>query len=211
MYDHTYPYKEGEIRTRLEYDQDAESPDEMGDCEPVFFRAERGPELHRELEKEFPNPQTAYNTMAAGEIHKTKDGDWYFGVTEYRHAGSAFALAGSSRAHNFPDQQWDVIPIVGWIKITKQNRIDWGIHGKKGVEEKARANALGHLKMWEDYINGEMYGFIVEAFPYNEEGETEDSPSEEDSCWGFYGDEDAEESAKDSATWMAETLNWSKA
>lgn len=210
MYEEVYTYTEGEIRTRLEYDESPESPDEMGDCEPTFFRAKRGHDLTRKLEQEFSNPQKAYDEMAAGGIYK-KDGDWYFGVTEYRHSGSAFALAGSSRARNFPDQRWDVIPIVGWIKVSKQNRIDWGIHGKKEVEEKARANALGHLTTWQSYINGEVYGYIVQAFPYNKEGETEDSPAEEDSCWGFYGYKDAEESAKDSATWMAETLNWSKA
>jgi len=211
MYEHTYTYQQGEIRTRLEYDESPESPDEMGDCEPIFFRADRGTDLHHELEKEFSNPQKAYDEMAAGGIYKSEDGDWYFGVTEYRHGQSAFALAGSPRARNFPDQRWDVIQIVGWIKISKQNRIDWGIHGKKGVEEKARANALASLTTWEAYINGDVYGYIVGAFPYNEEGETEDTPSEEDSCWGFYGSEDAEESARNSASWMAEALNWSKA
>jgi hypothetical protein len=206
MYDQTYTYQQGEIRTRLEYDEYPESPDEMGDCEPEFFRAEGGHELHRKLEQEFSSPQKAYDTMAAGEIYKTKDGDWYFGVTEYRHSGSALALAGSSRARNFPDQRWDVIDIVGWIKISKQNRIDWGIHGKKGVEEKVRQNALNHLKVWEAYINGEVCGFVVEAFPTGEE-----EPVASDSCYGFYGSEDAEESARNSASWVAETLNWSKA
>lgn len=207
MYEETYTYKEGEIRSRLEYDESPESPDEMGDCEPAFFRAERGNDLHRQLEQEFRNPEKAYDEMAAGDIYK-QDGDWYFGVSCYNHGGSAFALAGSSRACNFPDQRWDVIQIVGWIKVSKQNRIEWGIHGKKGVEEKARANALNHLTVWEAYINGNVYGYIVEAFPYNEEGETECTPSETDSCWGFYGNEDAEESARDAATWMAGSLNW---
>jgi len=37
MYEKTYTYKQGEIRTRLEYDQDIESPDEMGDSMIVTY------------------------------------------------------------------------------------------------------------------------------------------------------------------------------
>lgn len=205
MYDHTYTYKEGEIRTRLEYDESSESPDEMGDCEPTFFRAERGSGLQRGLENEFRCPSTAYRTMASGEIYKAPDGSWFLGVSEYRHGGSAFALCNSLRDRSFPDRGFDVINLVGWIKVSKQNRIDWGIHGKKGVEEKVRANALASLTEWEAYINGNVYGYIVEAFHTGE-----DTPSEEDSCWGYYGSDDAEASAKDAANWMAKQLNWSK-
>ena len=39
-----------------------------------------------------------------------------------------------------------VIGLCGWIKITRQNRIDWGIHGRKGAEESARINAKGAVR-----------------------------------------------------------------
>lgn len=193
---------EGEVRIHLEYDEDPSPPDEMGDCEPEFFNAVRGNDLRRKLEEEFGDRvNMAANTMVSGDMYQAPDKSWYWGLTEYRHGGSAFALCGGGK--NWPDQQWDVIPLSGWIKISQQLRKDWGIHGKPGVKEKARANAVGCLKEWEAYFNGHVFGYVVEAF------ENEDKVLDE-SCWGYYQEDDAETDATSAAEYLIERLGWTK-
>jgi hypothetical protein len=211
VYENTFAYDKGEILLKIEYDEDPISPDEMGDCEPTFFHADRGYDLRRKLDTEFgDNAQIAYWAMASGDVYKTKEKDWYFGFTEYRHSGSAFALCRSTRARNFPDQQWDMIGLAGWIKITRQNRVDWGIHGRKGVEEKARGQAKNHLETWEAYVNGQVFGYVVEVYPYTDEGEVEDVPADTDSCWGFYGEEYAKEEACAAIGYLVHNLGWTE-
>ena len=194
MYENTIEYPSGKITIKLEYDPDPSSPDEMGDCEPEFFRAQRGEELDRKLNEEFQHPIKAMARMTSGEVFEDKDGSWFYGFSEYRHGQSAFAFCNSSRARNFPDQQWDVIQLVGWIKISKKLREDWGIVDDKKL---AKAKAVGYLKTWEAYLNGEVYGCILQVL------DAEEKVLEEDSCWGYYGEEDAITDAKATARYMA--------
>ena len=46
----------------------------------------------------------------------------------------------------------------------------------------ARKAALGLIQEWNDYLSGNVYGYVVE----DERGEHLDS------CWGFYGDYNAD-------------------
>ena len=181
MYEDTIEYPFGKITIKLEYDQDPTSPDEMGDCEPEFFRAERGEHLRAKMSEEFEDPTEAGNTMVSGETYN-QDGDWYYGISKYEHGGIALALCGSVRAARWPDQQWDVIPLVGWIKISKKLREDWGTGFNKAM---VKANAQGYLETWEHYINGEVYGYILQVL------DAEENVLDEDSCWGYYGEEEA--------------------
>lgn len=180
-------------------DEDATPPDEC-DCEPVLVRPHNTRDLAKELAAAFGRSEYSWDgiserarriaqRLASGEVFKDDDGTWYYGVAEYRHSGSAFTLCCSQRHRNFPDKRWDVIGLCGWIKITRQNRIDWGIHGRKGVEESARINAKGAREAWEAYLNGWFAGYKVAL---REDGALVD----EDSCWGFQGIEDAKEAAR---------------
>lgn len=195
MYEQTFYYQNGRIEIRLEYDTSPSSPDEMGDCEPTFFRAERGDHLRAKMREEFKDPTEAGNTMVSGEVYN-QDGDWYWGVSEYRHGQSALALCGSTRANNFPDREWDVISLVGWIKISKKLREDWGIGDDK---DKAKANALGTLQEWEAYLNGNVFGYIVRVY----DAENNELELEDDSCWGYYFEDDALSDAQISAAYLA--------
>ena len=194
MYEKTYTYPKGRIEIRLEYDTSADSPDEMGDCEPEFFLARNGVELERKLNAEFETPRKAVRMLTSGKVFEDPEGNWYYGFSEYRHGQSAFAFCGSARARNWPDHLWDVIPFVGWVKISKKLREDWGIGDEK---DKALSNAEGTLREWEAYLNGEVYGYIVEVFDEN------DKPLDEESCWGYYGDEDAISDAQATARYLA--------
>lgn len=55
----------------------------------------------------------------------------------------------------------------------------------------ARSCAKGEIETWLAYVEGEVYGYIVE----NEDGEHVDS------CWGFYGEEYARQEAESSVQW----------
>jgi hypothetical protein len=189
----------GPIVIEILPDDDASPPSDF-DCEPEFFRSERGADLLRKLAEEFAKPDKAYIAMAYGETYKTKAGDWYYGVTEYRHGGCALALCSDSRARCWPDRQWDVIDLVGWVKIGKKLREEWGIAGLRDVEEKARRNAEGCVKMWETYLNGGCCGYEIKRYPASADPDDleYEEPLEEDSCWGFYSSEEAMEAALES-------------
>jgi hypothetical protein len=186
-------------------DYDLSAPNEM-DCEPEFFRADRGYELATRLREEFGDREHKnYQRLAAGEIIRTQAGDWYFGISEYRHSGSALSLCNSIRQRNWPDQQWDVIPMVGFFKVSKKLRQDWGIEGKRGVGEKVLANVKSALEMWEAYINGWGSGYEVKL--KDESG----SLVEEDSCYGFYFSEDAMELAEEMVSYYKQKYEQEKA
>jgi hypothetical protein len=194
-------YDQGTIKIAIVPDEDPPRPDDC-DCEPEFFNASTGNELSRKLHSEFKSPDKAYTMMTRNPPYKSKDGDWYYGFSCYSHSGVAFALCATARARNFPDQRWDVIGLAGWIKVSKQNRKDWGIHGKPKVEEKALANAKASLEQWETYCNGWVVGYVVTVLDKDEK------ELDEKSCWGFYAQGDAEADAKATAEGMAERLGW---
>ena len=189
----TIEYEHGEITITLVPDEDPSPPDGDSSVELEFFRAERGDHLRAKMGEEFEDPTEAGNTMVSGEVY-SQDGDWYWGVSEYRHGQSALALCGSTRANNFPDREWDVLSLVGWIKVSKKLREDWGIGDDK---DKALANAKGTLEMWEAYLNGNVFGYIVRAY------DAENNELEDDSCWGYYFEDDALTDAKTAAAYLA--------
>jgi hypothetical protein len=198
---HVTYYDQGSIKIAIVPDENPPAPDDC-DCEPEFYRAKRGHDLFWKLESEFRSPRKAYETMCSGDPYKAPNGDWYYGFSEYRHGQSAFALCATPRARNFPDQRWDVIDLAGWIKISRQLRIDWGIHGKRGVEEKARNNAAQCLKEWETYCNGLVVGWVLTVT--DNDGNELDS----NSCWGYYEQGDALEDASVTREDMADRLGW---
>lgn len=80
---------------------------------------------------------------------------------------------------NFPDQQWDCGQL-GFIFVSKDKiKEEYGNSGKRNME-KARQLLLSEIKTYDDYLTGQVYGYIIE----DEEGEHIDS------CWGYYGEID---------------------
>lgn len=192
LFEETREYPNGTITITILPDSDIESPDKCGDCEPTFFLASSGQQLSNELELEFVNPKAAYAAMVTGEVYDPGNDTWYYGFSMYEHSGRALAFCNSPRARNFPDQQWDVTPLVGWIKITKKLREDWGIGDDAAL---AKRNAECCLKEWEAYLNGEGYGYAVTVT------DNEGNEIDGDSCFGYYdmyaAKSDAEAMARD--------------
>ena len=101
------------------------------------------------------------------------------------------------RCHSFACP-WDSGQ-VGWIyapleKVRKE-------YSCKAVTAKIRAKVITALESevstYDEYITGQVYGFIIEAPTQDENGESLDS------CWGFYGLEYVIEEAKGSADYQA--------
>ena len=67
---------------------------------------------------------------------------------------------------------------VGFIYISKKDAVkEWGNKlFTKTVEEKAINYLVGEVKTYDDYLRGNIYGYIIE----DEDGDNIDS------CWGFY-------------------------
>jgi hypothetical protein len=77
---------------------------------------------------------------------------------------------------NFPDRQWDV-STLGAVFASKE---EWS------TKEQARAAALCKVEEWNQYLSGDVWGYVIET----EEGQHLDS------CWGFYGRKYAEQEAQ---------------
>jgi len=105
-----------------------------------------------------------------------------FGLEAYIHGGVALSLAHEG---NFPDRQWDVSQL-GCVFVSKK---EWRLR------KSAKKAAEGHIKTWNEYLRGDVYGYVAE-----------DADGESDSCWGFYGMEYVLEEAKGAAEWLAKDM-----
>lgn len=88
-----------------------------------------------------------------------------FGLEAYIHSGVRLALSNEGR---FPDRCWDVSQL-GLVFVSKK---EWK------TKDKARKAALGLIESWNDYLCGNVYGYLIEDAAGNEI----------ESCWGFSGD-----------------------
>ena len=74
---------------------------------------------------------------------------------------------------------------IGWIFATKEDvRKEFGVKRiSKKMIERVEKILLAEVEIYDKYLTGEVYGYILE----NKEGE------QVDSCWGFYSIEDMKE------------------
>ena len=75
---------------------------------------------------------------------------------------------------------------VGYIFCDNET-IEREFGGDRDLAEKCLES---EVSIYDDYITGNVYGFIVEETDeFDEDGEPDwDDPDELDSCWGFFGD-----------------------
>ena len=74
---------------------------------------------------------------------------------------------------------------VGFIVLDRKQLLK--THGTKRISKKQKiqliADLISEVKTYDQYLTGDVYGYIIE----DEEGDHVDS------CWGFYGEEFAEQ------------------
>ena len=89
---------------------------------------------------------------------------------------------------------------VGFIYCTHKQLKDDGI-----PVEQAKQILLGEVETYDQFLRGDIYGFVITA-KCEKCGQEKDDP--EDSCWGFYGDNIFENGmsdhfSKEDATFLA--------
>lgn len=92
-------------------------------------------------------------------------------------------LAVRGTAHPQDTGGWDS-GLVGFIFDTTKTREITGV-----APENVRKALLGEVKTYDEYLTGEVYGYEV----------VDPETGEEDSCWGFYGNDYVEQEARDAA------------
>lgn len=159
MSDTVWTEKMGHFTVRLEQDTNTQSPAEWQD-ESAFLCA-----WHDRVFYVAP-PGIKGRFDAQAVVEQYKDTHHIFFIEAYIHSGVVLALTGEG---NFPDRPWDVSGNIGAIFLARE---EW-----KRRDKKARTYALAQVEAWNQYLNGGVYGYIVE----DAGGETLNS------CWGFYG------------------------
>jgi hypothetical protein len=102
-----------------------------------------------------------------------------FYIEKYEHGLVRYALVGESSA---VDRQWDVTGVAGYMMADD----DWG--KDVDIEQAARST----LEQYTDWCNGTIYGVITVEYAGPNRQVTE-----EESCWGYIGDEHARQELKD--------------
>lgn len=125
-----------------------------------------------------------------------------FIVRSYIHGGVSLALEGSLDHLRMPDQQFDVsrCGVVLIDKVKWREYVGTPPTPEDGVavdQTDWRKIAEAHLKEWNQYLGGEVYGYrVVKMQTCNLGHEHEE---ELDSCWGVYGKDATVEMAREAA------------
>lgn len=111
-------------------------------------------------------------------------------VQAYIHSGVALK---ASLANPYPDPRWDSGQ-SGFVYCSREAAIKE--FGNKLCTAKVKERALklmaGEVETFSQYLNGEVYGFVIEQL---EDGEWH----EQEACWGLYGLEHCVEEATSTA------------
>lgn len=60
----------------------------------------------------------------------------------------------------------------------------------KAIRERAEACLKGEVKVYDDFLTGNVWGYVIEkTHDCGECGSTVHESEHEDSCWGFFGDD----------------------
>lgn len=93
-------------------------------------------------------------------------GYFVFKCCAYIHSGVSVSVG---RDESWPDQRWDVSCKGYWI-----------IKRQKGTYTVDRAQAVAEslCKEWNQYLSGDVYGYMIE----------DENGDEEGGCWGYWGE-----------------------
>lgn len=154
------------LKLRLEQDQDAQNPREEFDNAGTMVCWHR--RYHLGDGHDFEDPQAFLAWWKA----KNKSGKGVLlSLYLYDHSG----ITMSTSPFSCP---WDSGQVGFIYCLGKTIRAEWG-----GDKAKAEKYLCGEVEVYDHYLTGDVWGAIVE----DDDGNTIDS------CWGFYGEEYAQE------------------
>lgn len=168
--------KKGNFTARILIDEEAYSPVDSMDMLGTLVTWHRSYCFDKAGDKEFGTPADfiRYAKQAKAVV---------LPVGMYDHSG--VTLYEGSQPHAFDQQGWDSGQ-VGFIYTTKdrfQKVCDTNLHHWR---KRATQALREELKLWDLWAHGECYGYVIT--PPGDEG---------DSCWGFFGFEDAKQAAEE--------------
>lgn len=173
------------LRVRIEYDTDVEMPED--DIFQITYRASSRYTLGTE----------GISDERKDEIERgLADGSLIgWPVFAYVHSGSTIRMAETNPFHC----PWD----SGQSGVVYAKREDvlkeWGNKRlTKAVIAKAQAYAKGVVETFASYLEGDVYGYIVERTRVNADDDVVVEKTL-DSCWGFYGLDYAKGEGKEAA------------
>lgn len=160
-------------------DDTTESPKEWGNDDVCFWDDRNLSVEHSKMNRDIFG---AYIKTEGYEEYKEEAKEiskkyHIFGVDAYIHSGIALSLHGKGM-----NCRWDTASYIGCVLVEKK---------EARTVKKAEVIARGIVACWNDYLQGNVYGYMLE-----------DTLMEGDfgGCWGFYGDYQSSgliESAKD--------------
>jgi len=128
------------------------------------------------------------------DIIKRENPEVVLALYLYDHSGISMSCS-----HTYPyNDIWDAGQ-VGFIFISKEKvREEYSAKRiSKKLHDQVEKYLISEVEIYDQYLRGEVYGFIVE----DQEG------NHLDSCWGFLGDiEDCKKEAEESAHWQAKEI-----
>ena len=121
--------------------------------------------------------------------HLTAQGYMFMLLFLYDHSGITMNTTGFSC-------RWDSGQ-VGYIYVSPDMITkEYGNNYKKDVLERVRAVLKGEVYTFDQYIRGNVYGFMI----------TDQDGQDIDSCWGFYGDYEDKDGALSEARGVIDSL-----
>lgn len=176
------------VRARIEYDRDAESPTSWDNVGKIAYRSSR-------------------NTLGTENVSESRMDEIAAGIRSghliglpvyaYVHSGAMISCGKSLRdgtiVYGNPFScPWDSGQ-SGFVYTTRAKAVNE--FGRKlctqNVVQRALKCLAGEVETFSQYIEGDVYGIIVET-----RDDEDDEWVETDSCWGFYGFDYAKEEAK---------------
>lgn len=146
--------------------------------------------LHRAV---YPSPRyRSLEAMRARYIERTLAENYIIlPLYLYDHSGLSMSTSGFSCP-------WDSGQVGFIFTSMGRARQEW-----TGTDEEIREQAerclRGEVETYDQYLTGDVWGYVVARVYYDEDGD-EEQRDELDSCWGFFGREYCEQEAEDSAT-----------
>lgn len=196
-----------EFKVEIFYDESPESPRDDDGClaHMAFFNMKDG----------YGDEEFRSRDVAVEWVEKHKETSFVFPVRAYIHSGTSFSVSkdgtwGYPYTDQFDSGNAGII-MVSVDEMKGMGMEDISIDGAFKIAEE-------ELKVYNQWLNGEVYGF--RCYPkvqlYRKEGKkyvphcVDIDESKEDSCWGFYDIKDIKEHLPEGAQKLCEKEGWWK-
>jgi hypothetical protein len=119
----------------------------------------------------------------------------YIIMPVYLYDHSGISISTSSFIGRAQHAEWDSGQI-GYIYVSKEDaRAEWNgsclefmDNPEAHIETRAIKYLEGEIETYDDYLRGNVYGYILEELVEDGDPEDKNDWEEIESCWGFYGD-----------------------